>query len=313
MDPGVARHVGAGLLGEVEEESLEELLATLQTTTLTAEATSTTARHKLLPIPALRDLAAHYHRTTQSAPPPLLSVAGRYLPLLYHLVSTLVAAPHRYAVLVVDPEARFDVTRVVGSSSPADPSSELRGGSAPAGPNPTAASSPGPNPNLNPDPNPDPSPRPNPDPSPRPNPGPGSGSYPATPADLRHVYVLRPPLSSPLAPAVAAAREWMLYAAHGSRDRELWGVVVVGGSSLPSPSSVSDGGGGGGDVLVTTGWRGWLRVEREDVPGFGMGGSGRGGVLSVEEALRERRRWDEVVERASWVAGWRGARYVWKE
>ncbi|RYO90707.1 hypothetical protein DL763_005246 [Monosporascus cannonballus] len=305
MDPGLAKHVGAGLLGEVEEESLEELLATLQTATLTTEATSTTTRHKPLPIPALQDLAAHYHRTTQSAPPPLLSVAGRYLPLLYHLVSTLVAAPHRYAVLVVDPEARFDVTRVVGSSSPAASSPELRGGSAPAGLNPTATPGPdpGPNPNLNP----------NTHPSPRPNPNPSSGSYPATPADLRHIYVLRPPLSSPLAPAVAAAREWMLYAAHGSRDRELCGTVVVGGSSLPSPSSASSVSDGGGDVLVTTGWRGWLRVEREDVPGFGMGGSGRGGALSVEEALRERGRWDEVVERAGWVAGWRGGLYVWKE
>ncbi|RYP78647.1 hypothetical protein DL769_003143 [Monosporascus sp. CRB-8-3] len=307
MDPGVARHVGAGLLGEVEEESLEELLATFQTATLATEATSTTTRHKLLPIPALQDLAAHYHRSTQSAPPPLLSVAGRYLPLLYHLVSTLVAAPHRYAVLIVDPEARFDVTRVVGSSPPAATcSSELYRSSTSAGLNPTATS--------NPDPDPDPNPNSNP--SPRPNPDPSSGSYPATPADLRHVYVLRPPLSSPLAPAVAAAREWMVYAAHGSRDRELWGTVVVGGSALPSPSSassMSDGGGGGGDVLVTTGWRGWLRVEREDVPGFGMRGSGGSRVLSVEEALRERGRREELVERAGWVAGWRGGRYVWKE
>ncbi|RYP44198.1 hypothetical protein DL768_009314 [Monosporascus sp. mg162] len=309
MDPGVARHVGAGLLGEVEEESLEELLTTLQTTALTTEPTSTTTRHKLLPIPALQDLAAHYHRTTQSAPPPLLSVTGRYLPLLYHLVSTLVAAPHRYAVLVVDPEARFDVTRVVGSSSPAASSSSssgICGGSAPAGLNPTATSDPGPNPNPNP----------NSDGTPHPNPSLSGGSYPATPADLRHVYVLRPPLSSPLAPAVAAAREWMLYAPHGSRDRELWGTIVVGGGSLPSPSStssMSDGGSGGGDVLVTAGWRGWLRVEREDVPGFGMGESGGSGALSVEEALRERRRWGEAVERAGWVAGWRGGRYVWKE
>ncbi|RYP35422.1 hypothetical protein DL767_003829 [Monosporascus sp. MG133] len=305
MDPGVARYVGAGLLGEVEEESLEELLNTFQTTTtLTTEATSTTARHKLLPIPALQDLAAHYHRTTQSAPPPLLSVTGRYLPLLYHLVSTLVAAPHRYAVLVVDPEARFAVTRVVGSSSPAASSSELCGGSAPAGLNPTATPNPGPGPNPNP----------NSDRRSLPNPDLGGGSYPATPADLRHVYVLRPPLSSPLAPAVAAAREWMLYAAHGSRDRELWGTIVVGGGSLPSPSSapsMSDG--GGGDVLVTAGWRGWLRVEREDVAGLGMGGSGGGGALSVEEALRERGRGDEAVERAGWVAAWRGGRYVWKE
>ncbi|RYP70747.1 hypothetical protein DL771_005242 [Monosporascus sp. 5C6A] len=306
MDPGVARHAGAGLLGEVEEESLEELLTTFQTTTtLTTEATSTTTRHRLLPIPALQDLAAHYHRTTQSAPPPLLSVTGRYLPLLYHLVSTLVAAPHRYAVLVVDPEARFDITRVVGSSSPtaSSSSSETCAGSAPAGLNPTATSNPGPNP----------SPNPNSDRKPHPNPDLSGGSYPATAADLRHVYVLRPPLSSPLAPAVAAAREWMLYAAHGSRGRELWGTIVVGGGSLPSPSSAPSMSGGGGDVLVTAGWRGWLRVEREDVPGLGMEGPGGGGVLSVEEALRERRRWGEAVERAGWVAGWRGGRYVWKE
>ena len=239
---------------------------------------------------------------------PLLSVTGRYLPLLYHLVSTVVATPHRYAVLVVDPEARFDVSRLV---SPSDTFSSTN---------------------------------PNPDPDPGSGAGAGSGAYPATPADLRHVHVLRPSLpptlSSPdeegtlrqshqqqhLRDAVAAAREWILYApTSGSRDRELWGTVVLGGGVTPSslltpfPGSADGGSNSAGrddGVLVTAGWKGWLRVEREEVAGFGAAGGGaRGGhhgVMSVEEALTQRRRRMETVGNACWVAGSRWGVYAWR-
>ena len=69
----------------------------------------------------------------------------------------------------------------------------------------------------------------------------------------------------------------MLYGDHGSKEREWVGTIVNGGV--------------GGDVNV--GWRGWLRVEREEVCGFGWG-------ISVEEALGDRERRRSVVEGKGW-------------
>ncbi|KAJ2966218.1 hypothetical protein NUW58_g10714 [Xylaria curta] len=65
-------------------------------------------------------MLARYQRATQSAPPPLMSVSGRYLPFLYHLVSTLISKPHAYTVVIIDTEGKFDVTRLI-SYKPADP------------------------------------------------------------------------------------------------------------------------------------------------------------------------------------------------
>ena len=69
----------------------------------------------------------------------------------------------------------------------------------------------------------------------------------------------------------------MLYGDHGSKSREWSGTVVVGGI--------------GGDVNV--GWRGWLRVEKEEVSGFEWG-------VSVEEAIGDRERRTEVLEGKGW-------------
>ncbi|KAK7747611.1 hypothetical protein SLS62_009022 [Diatrype stigma] len=309
MDPGIAKHVGAGLLAEVEEESLEMLLASLQqqqqqqqqqanlstSETVTDDHSSSahagnsssnsTIHPKLLALPpGLRDLVVRHQKATTTASSstaqqqqhqqtPVLSITGRYLPLLYHLVSTLIAAPHLYAVVVIDPEWRFDVTRLLLSSSPSSPTI-------------TTTTNP---------------------------------SYPATPSDLRHVHILRPPRTATtttegdsrgggLRAALAAAREWMLYAPaprHPSRDREWWGTVVVGGGDVglgPGP------GPGGGEMLVTSGWKGWLRVDREEVAGFAEAGS-----CSVEEALAQRGRRGEAVERARWVAACRWGGYAWRE
>jgi len=71
----------------------------------------------------------------------------------------------------------------------------------------------------------------------------------------------------------------MLYGDHGSKGREWFGTIVVGGM--------------GGDVNV--GWRGWSRVEREEVGGFGWG-------VSVEEAVGERERRREAVDGKGWRA-----------
>ena len=71
----------------------------------------------------------------------------------------------------------------------------------------------------------------------------------------------------------------MLYGEHGSKIREWVGTVVSGGT--------------GGDINL--GWRGWLRVEREEVGNFGCG-------VSVEEAVEDRERRCEVVDGKGWKA-----------
>lgn len=184
-------------------------------------------------------------------------MTGRYLPLLYHLISTLIAEPHNYTVVVVDTESRFDVTHLISSSS--SPS-----------PNPPDSSTSAHHSHI--------------------------PSYPAQLSDLRHVHVYRPARGqSALRAAVDAAQEWMVYGAHGSRAREWWGTVVIGT------------GAGAGSIKgdVNAGWKGWLRVDREEVAGFPAG-------ISAEEALRDRGKRQEVVEGAGWVAGSRVGGYAWK-
>ncbi|KAI1455578.1 hypothetical protein F4805DRAFT_468613 [Annulohypoxylon moriforme] len=247
MNASAAKHVGAKLLGEVEEGSLEELLDSLRVNLIGGPSNI----RPEIPIPGLANIAARYHKATQSAPPPVLSVSGRYLPLLYHLISTLIAEPHNYTIVVVDAENRFDVTRLVSHSHPTTHPS-------------------------------------------------GSSSYPAELSDLRHVHVYRPARGQEqLRAAVAAASQWMIYGSHESRAREWWGTIVIGGGS---------GTGGGMSVKgdVNAGWKGWLRVEREEVSGFPAG-------VSVEEALRDRDKRQEVVDDAGWVAMSRVGGYVWKD
>ncbi|TGJ82374.1 hypothetical protein E0Z10_g6383 [Xylaria hypoxylon] len=251
MDAAGARHVGARLLGEVEEGNLEEaILAMLHDESgddddvvysLRGAFTNNSSRYRNLHIPIpMADLSAtisRYHRATQSAPPPLMSVSGRYLAFLYHFLSTLISSPHNYTVVVVDVEGKFDVTRLI---------------------HPTPATS-----TTNP-------------------------SNAATPADLAHVHVYQPGHEQ-LHAALAGVDEYMLYGSHSSRGRQWWGTVVVGGV--------------GGDV--NAGWKGWLRVEREGVTGFAVG-------MSVEEALREREKRHEVVERAGWMASSLWGTHTWK-
>ncbi|KAI1126617.1 hypothetical protein F5Y10DRAFT_244450 [Nemania abortiva] len=188
-------------------------------------------------MPELSALITRYQRATQSAPPPLLSVSGRYLPFIYHLISTLISAPHNYTVVIIDTEGKFDATRLVASTPSSQP------------------------------------------------------SYPATPADLAHVHVYLPGRGQEGVKAVlSAVDEFMLYGSHGSRGRAWWGTVVIGGM-------------GGGQV--NAGWKGWLRVEREEVGGFAPG-------MSVEEAMREREARGRAVDRAGWMASSRWGSYAWK-
>jgi len=171
---------------------------------------------KEFPIPELNSLVARHFRATQSLP---LTIAGRPLPLVYLVVATLIAAPQRKAVAVLDFDGRFDMARVLRCPPYQAPPADGEAAAAAA------------------------------------------ARRRVTEDDLAHVHVFRPAAGkgppSPDAPAVAAAvaavERHMLYGAHGSRDREYWGVVVVGGAAA-SP-----------DVAMATTWKGWLRVDREEL------------------------------------------------
>jgi hypothetical protein len=78
----------------------------------------------------------------------------------------------------------------------------------------------------------------------------------------------------------------MIYSKHASIAREWWGSIVIGGGS---PVVL------GPEAAVTTGWRGWLRVDREEVRGFDLG-------MSIEEALLDRDRRQRAVNDAGWTA-----------
>lgn len=225
---------------------------------------------KSYPIQDLDRLVAQHFRATQSGP---LSLSGRHLPLIYLLVATLIATPHNKAVVVIDIEARFDITRVTqcaphlaapipaGSDSGEDYSDTMG--------------------------------------QPK-NAGQGSqdrteGQATTAPIrqvtmeDLKHVHVYRPARGSPshIREVLSSAEHHMIYCRHASVAREWWGSIIIGGGS---PTVLGPEAAG-----VSTGWRGWLRIDREDVRGFGMG-------MSIEEALLDRDRRQRAVHEAGWTA-----------
>ncbi|CAK7239309.1 MAG: hypothetical protein STHCBS139747_000739 [Sporothrix thermara] len=214
-----------------------------------AAATTTTAVPALrvlpsFPIPALQQLVAHHFRSTRA---PELVVGGqRPLALVYLLVATLVAAPLRQTVVVVDAEARFDARQLLGvqpraSTANAPAATAAAAAAVMAGDGASSSSLC----NL---------------------------SAPVTEDDLQHVHVFRvdPRWRVPLAELVAAAEQRVMYGGQRRRDRPWWGTIVVGGAS----GSSSVGGTGGrasssalghsvGASLVT-GPYGWLRVDRQE-------------------------------------------------
>ncbi|KAI0120964.1 hypothetical protein BJ170DRAFT_688383 [Xylariales sp. AK1849] len=199
MDAAAAKHVGARILGEIEEESLEELITAFRTSILPHPPNHPSHPPFLpsIPIPRLTTLIAKHHHAIQSAPPPLLSLSGRYLPFLYHLVSTLIAVPHCYAIVIIDCDWKFDVTRLVNSSTTNRTKDTGQPGAVGGEESPKS-------------------------------------DYPAQVPDLKHVYIYRPARSSPpaqqqTAASVAHAQSHLLYGAHASRDRVWWGTIVVGG------------------------------------------------------------------------------------
>ncbi|KAK4120074.1 hypothetical protein N657DRAFT_603366 [Parathielavia appendiculata] len=248
---GVAT-VGARLLNEVEETTLDEVLASLRTSLATTsdanDSNTGNARIPNFPIGPLNGLVNRHFRATQSA---ALALTGRHRELLYVLVATLISPPHDKAVAIVDFEGRFDPVRLL-ATCPADEG---------AAADPT-------------------------------NPG---SKHRATVqrADLDHVHILRPARGSAahIADCVACIEKYMLYGSHRSRGREWWGTVVIGGGLNPAGSA---SGAASAQVAVTADWKGWLRVDRAEVPSFWD--------MSAAEALADREKRQAAVEDAGWVA-----------
>lgn len=112
-------------------------------------------------------------------------------------------------------------------------------------------------------------------------------------ADLDHVHILRPARGSitHIADCVASIEKYMLYGSHRSRGREWWGTVVIGGGLNPAGSASAAA---SAQVAVTADWKGWLRVDRAEVPTLWD--------MSVQEALADREKRQAAVEGAGWVA-----------
>ena len=122
-------------------------------------------------------------------------------------------------------------------------------------------------------------------------------------ADACHIYVHRPSRSDGtgtdedlgaidggetledaehLRSLVSEAKEFMLYSdtTASSANRRWWGTVVIGGF-------------GAGDLVA--GWKGWLRVSRQQIQAFNLG-------TSVGESLGRRDSRQTAVDSAGWMA-----------
>jgi hypothetical protein len=222
---------------------------------------------KPFPYPeGLSHLVTLHQRSSSSQKPnkatpsyPLLSLSGRPLPLVYTLLAALLAPPHSYAVSVIDLDGRFDVTRLLEVDIPSSKEASDVGSIAV---DPSSVS--------------------------------GTNTH-LEPHDLAHLYVSRPANGSgrpeeEVRRAVERSSNAMLYGDHGSRAREWWGVIVVGEIAGGSGGNTADHA-----VNVVAGWKGWLRVGREEVGAFGPG-------TSVQEALRDRQIRQQAVDEKGWTA-----------
>ncbi|KAL2149045.1 hypothetical protein VTH82DRAFT_1731 [Thermothelomyces myriococcoides] len=262
MRNATAASEGSRVLREIEETTLDELLASLhaalqtQTTNENASDRNTqnlplaTTRPPTFPIRSLNDIVNRHFRATQSA---TLALTGRHRELLYVLVATLISAPHEKAVAIVDFEGRFDPLRLLATPVVQD----------------TATA------------------------------GPASARSKSVPtaavrrADLDHVHVLRPARGSfsRIADCIKSIEKYMLYGSHRSGSREWWGTVVIGSGLNPAGVASTAA---SAQVAVTADRRGWLRIDRAEVPTFRD--------TSAEEALNDREKRQAAVEDAGWLA-----------
>lgn len=238
--------------------------------------TPSLSKVKSYPIQLLDTLVARHFRATQSAP---LALSGTHLPLIYKLVASLVVAPQNKAVVVIDIDAKFDITRVLQC--------------APCLPPPASDQAPKTAESLDTVSNEGPIQQPE---TTLPKLGTIEGdqisvSSPSRVAfdDLRHVHVYRPARGSSayIRDVLDAAERFIVYSKHASVAREWWGTIVIGGGS---PAAL-----GPGCADVTTGWKGWLRVNHDDVRGFPLG-------MSAEEALVDRQQRQRAADAAGYAA-----------
>ncbi|KAH6617589.1 hypothetical protein F5144DRAFT_396187 [Chaetomium tenue] len=225
-----AAGVGARVLGEIEETTLDEVLASLRSSLLQGPNTNdnnagniptSIVRPPIFPIDPLNDLVNRHFRATQSVP---LALTGRPHELIYVLVATLIAPPYEKTVAIVDLEGRFDPLRLL--ATPIEGAAAT--GSMTLEPKPRAT---------------------------------------LQRSDLDHIHVLRAARGSftHIADCVGSIEEYMLYGSHRSRGREWWGTIVIGGGLNPSGSASAAA---SAKVAVTADWKGWLRVDRAEVSTF---------------------------------------------
>lgn len=194
-------------------------------------------------------------------------------------MATLIAAPHNKAVVIIDRDAKFDITRVLQTApyltSPAkdatvsDPAS-----SSPATSKHALAQQQSKEPTLF-------------DSGPHRDRNSATHGLRVATQDLRHVHIYRPARGSPshIRDVLSSAEHFIVYSRHASVAREWWGTIMIGGGSVLVP----------GHADVTTGWKGWLRVDREEVRGFTLG-------MSAEEALVERDQRQQAADASGYTA-----------
>lgn len=202
---------------------------------------------RVFPISILNALVVRHYRATQRVP---LGIRGRYWPLLYLLLATLITPPNNKCVLIVDCEGDFEVSKILESTpvsmEPLPPHMQPK--------------------NMEREQ------------KRRVHPPYHRG---VLPSDLAHVYVIRPAdrREGPLCRAILQAKQYMMYGPHRSRDREFWGTVVIG----------ADDPGAEVDVVCGT-MKCWLKVERQYVPNLARRGvrSYQGGLKKKGEHDTER-------------------------
>jgi hypothetical protein len=130
--------------------------------------------------------------------------------------------------------------------------------------------------------------------------------------DARHVYVQRPSqqaagsashaaahgessvdVNEHVKLLLAGAENFMFYsaAAAGSGTRQWWGTILVGSVGLCD---------------IAAGWKGWLRVDREQVPAFPLG-------FSIEKALGRRDARQAAADEAGWSTDSQWGGFVFQE
>ncbi|KAB8290753.1 hypothetical protein EYC80_008390 [Monilinia laxa] len=105
-------------------------------------------------------------------------------------------------------------------------------------------------------------------------------------SDLKHLHIFRPSPKN-LEVTLKGIEEYILYGEHESHGREFGGTVLFGFDARDAGGNAVANVKGMGRPEIMMGWRGWLRIEREEVAGFGVG-------VSAEEMLGERGRREEV-------------------